>query len=744
MQKRLFIFLLLCSGAIADVWDGYPVVIWPIQNHLVNNDGRNDGVNVQKTAEAMHDLGATTFTYHVTTESAYNGLINTLKSFKDTDIKTWAVVGPRCWFKDGYEPFYMDCVAVAEAFAELSLEYPNFELVIFDDYYPLEHNPVGPEHITSAIDAKNEINPEFNVIPTMYPDSWDGIKYFRDGTPIGDEWGEVFSDGTTMWYWASFKGEHTINAYKEIIDEQKEEIPPIPYMSGYYIYRSGELANTLDVDLLHHDPQILYESIKYAKENSDGIGFFDSPLFVYDMEFFMESTMFKHAPNDDSSFDYMVSSEASTMPSWYQEMKTTVPASGNVRVQFDMRDSRSDSGCDTSSLYDYQFKQLVVNDEVVWDSDICSDGTSRVTIDKTIAISGNSADIEIRLFSKKSHHIKTKMYIDDPKVYVNGNLVSADWKFDTNLSKLDEYVATYNALKSALNDGEPPIDDCGNGVCDASECSNCRSDCAISDCNSDGYCRSGYKDGDENCDNSADCSCEQREFRWNMTEAAGKIMDNINHIDLDIFGNPQWIDGPDGQAMVMDGDDYISHPDDDMLDTMQMTFMVRVRPDEAMEGTFRGIAAKADEDSADWSWQLRYTPDGSLGFQINDESGPVWTKLDSALEPGNWYHITARYDGSEISIFLDGEKISSTQADTIRQTDSSFYIGQEGWGNGFIGAIDDAHLLNYALTDEAIREHACNAPSIDEIVAMIQSWLEGEMSMNIIIQNINRWRNGCS
>jgi hypothetical protein len=49
--------------------------------------------------------------------------------------------------------------------------------------------------------------------------------------------------------------------------------------------------------------------------------------------------------------------------------------------------------------------------------------------------------------------------------------------------------------------------DCNNGICNPGECQSCPQDCWISECDTDGNCLSGYKDGDENCGNSNDCSC---------------------------------------------------------------------------------------------------------------------------------------------------------------------------------------------------------------------------------------------
>lgn len=450
MKKAVLIFLtfFFVPAVAADVWDGYPVILWTEQGVLVNTDGRNGVPDVERTVAAMHDIGATAFYVHVKRQRDFDKAKSYLEKFKDTDIKTWIVTNGHCY---GLEPYPKDCKSWAKEIATLSLTYPNLEAYTLDDYDPAKRSKT-PDEIQSIIAEKNVINPELKIIPTFYSDVRDEIEYFKSGTDPRNRWEGKFKDGTAMWYWATYKanpGPSMVN-FKDRLDECKKEIPPIPFITGIYALWNGKHRKTHSTNNLFHDPSLLHELVAYAKENSDGIGLFNFPIYVHDVSFLMKSTMFQQQVNDDASFDHMISSPKSTFVSWYQAIQTKLPVadSKNIRVQFDMKDTLSQP-CEPSNE-DYQYKQLLINGKVIWESDVCEDGKEKFSVDKIVAVSAPSASIGIRLFSFKSNHMRVKVYVDNLQVSLDGKKVPAQWTFDSNLANLDDYVATYQAVTSAL------------------------------------------------------------------------------------------------------------------------------------------------------------------------------------------------------------------------------------------------------------------------------------------------------
>jgi hypothetical protein len=259
-----------------------------------------------------------------------------------------------------------------------------------------------------------------------------------------------------MWYYDTWKGgtTPTFGAFEDYVDHCAEEVSPVPWIAGFYTLHVGELKRTRVVDDLFHDPQMIYDMTRYAHERAQGVALFSFPLFVYDIDGFMQATVFQPSDNDDPAFDFMLESKHGVLASWFQKIKTTVPVGGtkNVRVQFDMKDTRADS----AELEGYEFKQLLVNGDVIWESDISKDGTSRFSVDQTVLVSGPLADIEIRQYAKEINTLFTRVYIDHPSVKVNGSPVSTDWQFDSGMTHLQSYLDTYDAVKNALKGGSPP------------------------------------------------------------------------------------------------------------------------------------------------------------------------------------------------------------------------------------------------------------------------------------------------
>ena len=157
MEKRwlmIFIVGVFLVGLIsADVWDGYPQPIWTDSMDAIKTDFRNGGTDVQRTVDAMNDLGATALFKSFGSQDQYNWMINFLEITNDTNIKVWARMG--FWLNDTsgdwgctdwpyrvnnppYPSGYHNCSIWARHMANLSLKYPNLEAFFIDDLHPFK------------------------------------------------------------------------------------------------------------------------------------------------------------------------------------------------------------------------------------------------------------------------------------------------------------------------------------------------------------------------------------------------------------------------------------------------------------------------------------------------------------------------------------------------------------------------------------------------------------------------------
>jgi parallel beta-helix repeat protein len=157
--------------------------------------------------------------------------------------------------------------------------------------------------------------------------------------------------------------------------------------------------------------------------------------------------------------------------------------------------------------------------------------------------------------------------------------------------------------------------------------------------------------------------------------------------------------------------DYVDAGNSASLDvTGAITIMAWVNPSIAQEvcypavGENRGVAAKVDAASGStrWSWQLRFgSPTNcALGFQFNDPvNGRRWVSVAQALTPGQWYHVTATFDGSTVRSYLNGVlKESATMSSIQSYPTTKVIIGADGWGDYFSGSVDDFRIYRRVLS----------------------------------------------
>ena len=423
-------------------WDECPKVMC---TYPIREDARNGNVNAEKTVQALKDIGANTLVFFLGNEERYNNFISFLNQTKDSDIKIWAGLPPRCedWYGSPCYPYGGDYEAWAEFFANLSLEYPQLEAFTIDDFHAEDLFPrFTPEYVEKFMNAKNRINPNLKFIPTLYYDVYDEMKYFRDDSPYKP----ILKDGTFMWYWASYGySEANLTELENYIDEATATIHPVPFITGIYPIRYAKT-----VDQIFYPPNFVREMTELALQNSDGVGLFQVPLYVYDLDFFYNATIFKQLPNDDPAFEYRLglpSGPWGTYHGWYQGITQQISLPENLEnasISFEIRDNR-----DASGSRGYHVKQLLVNDKVVWEADVCADGTEVIKIneDLTPYLSGDKANITIRLFDKRAvGWYEVNIYIRNITIYINNTLIPNNFTFKSGIENISKYIEVYNTV----------------------------------------------------------------------------------------------------------------------------------------------------------------------------------------------------------------------------------------------------------------------------------------------------------
>jgi hypothetical protein len=192
---------------------------------------------------------------------------------------------------------------------------------------------------------------------------------------------------------------------------------------------------------------------------------------------------------------------------------------------------------------------------------------------------------------------------------------------------------------------------------------------------------------------------------YSFSEGSGTVAANSagSAVDLALTG-PAWtVTGRYGSALDFDGvDDQGRAPFAPVLEVTHFTLEAWVRPSRTIPGYAIAVGRQSAEGySLYWlgledhgvSGWMKYGRAAALGYGV---SGPM-----DAIPVGTWSHIATTWDGTSLSIYLDGTLIDAL---TIRQTllaspSGDLYVGGRGAaGELFAGTIDEIRIYDYART----------------------------------------------
>jgi hypothetical protein len=141
----------------------------------------------------------------------------------------------------------------------------------------------------------------------------------------------------------------------------------------------------------------------------------------------------------------------------------------------------------------------------------------------------------------------------------------------------------------------------------------------------------------------------------------------------------------------------------------------REDPDEPDERGFTPHGKVLRYDTAeDAAFTLKYVECGHNGGLCASMPGPTLTVITSDgtrsaranrnLSAG-WHHIAGTYDGKAITLYIDGEPVSTTEATgTVNPSNSPLTIGSLiGGGARFLGSISEVRISNTSRSPDWIR-----------------------------------------
>ncbi|PSQ21816.1 hypothetical protein BRD06_10660 [Halobacteriales archaeon QS_9_67_15] len=193
---------------------------------------------------------------------------------------------------------------------------------------------------------------------------------------------------------------------------------------------------------------------------------------------------------------------------------------------------------------------------------------------------------------------------------------------------------------------------------------------------------------------------------WSLDGTTDDASANDNHaseendpgIDLGVFGTRSYtFDGADDHLRIDDD------PSLDMSDTDAVTVSMWVYKDTSQSGW------TALFQHSDRSYNLHFDGDQPL-FTIYDDS---WNSATAGfgLSTNTWYHVTGVFDGSTVTMYVNGRPVATATASEVNSANIDIGIAENIDKNGrhFEGKIDEVRVYDRALTDtqvESLSEHA--------------------------------------
>ncbi len=158
------------------------------------------------------------------------------------------------------------------------------------------------------------------------------------------------------------------------------------------------------------------------------------------------------------------------------------------------------------------------------------------------------------------------------------------------------------------------------------------------------------------------------------------------------------------QAFSFDGTaSYVRIPDDPSLGPVNaMTLDAWIKP-EAPLHTYAPIVKKAGNNSG---YALEFVGSNNVSFWVY-LTGRGWTSSASAPVPlGVWSHVAGVYDGTAVSLYLNGERVGLTSASgSIVVSDQALNLGRDPINTDrlYHGLIDEVELFNRAVSASEIQ-----------------------------------------
>lgn len=187
-----------------------------------------------------------------------------------------------------------------------------------------------------------------------------------------------------------------------------------------------------------------------------------------------------------------------------------------------------------------------------------------------------------------------------------------------------------------------------------------------------------------------------------------------------IIGDVKWRkNGRFGGALEFSGTGKIEVPHSESLNLKgDMTLQIWFKTKEPQKGRF--LIYKIHIGAGrNYEWGI-YLTGGSQTvsmYLVDPQNQVKFVSKSGNWGDGEWHFLVGTYDGKAVRCYIDGELGGEVAwSGEVRTSEGSVVIGTWG-GNYFIGMLDEARILNMALTPEQIKKDYENGYQFSPVVS---------------------------
>ncbi len=191
--------------------------------------------------------------------------------------------------------------------------------------------------------------------------------------------------------------------------------------------------------------------------------------------------------------------------------------------------------------------------------------------------------------------------------------------------------------------------------------------------------------------------------RYSLDEGSGSTANDSAGSADGVLHGPAWDSGQLNGALRFDGvDDYVDLGDIDMNGSA-LTIAFWFRADDFGVHDARLISKATGVSEQDHDWMVSTLNGSQLRFRLKTNGATATlVSASGAITTGQWYHIAAVYDGSQMRLYKNGvQAAGQSKSGTITNGNAHVALGNQPAGAGaraFDGLLDEVCLYDQALS----------------------------------------------